>query len=81
MWITSKCVKYRLPFGRQAYEYKDEARLGETRWRSLGGLYINTVDSGKGLLANEHAACGSASILTRYEMRAEQQLVNHRGKV
>lgn len=73
-WLAKRVgVRFRLPFERQAYEIEprtDDPR--QKRWRCWGGLYINTVGGGKGLVEDELKACKTAGVDIHWKTKAEE---------
>jgi tricarballylate dehydrogenase len=59
-WMAGKGVQWRLMYERQAYRT-------EGRWRFWGGLYLGTVDGGKGLYRDHLAAARAAGVDVRFD--------------
>ncbi|GAA4869051.1 FAD-dependent tricarballylate dehydrogenase TcuA [Saccharopolyspora cebuensis] len=57
-WLADKGIRWRLMYERQAYVSGDA-------WVFFGGLYVGTVDGGKGLIAQHAAAAERAGIEVR----------------
>jgi tricarballylate dehydrogenase len=58
-WLAGKGLTWRLMYERQAY-------LSGGKWVFSGGLYVGTVDGGKGLIAQHTAAARQEGVEIRY---------------
>jgi tricarballylate dehydrogenase len=58
-WLRDRGLRFRLMYERQAFET-------DGRWVFFGGLYVGSVDGGKGLIAQHTAAALDAGITIRY---------------
>ncbi|TDD89175.1 FAD-dependent oxidoreductase [Saccharopolyspora karakumensis] len=58
-WLATKGIKWRLMYERQAY-------LSDDEWVFSGGLYVGTVDGGKGLIAQHTKAAQDEGVEIRY---------------
>ncbi|MEV0698005.1 FAD-dependent tricarballylate dehydrogenase TcuA [Saccharopolyspora sp. NPDC050389] len=58
-WLAGKGIKWRLMYERQAY-------LSDGKWVFSGGLFVGTVDGGKGLIAQHTEAARREGAEIRY---------------
>jgi tricarballylate dehydrogenase len=68
-WMASKGVRFMPIYGRQAFEI-------DGKYRFWGGLTVETVGGGPGLVESLAAACEKAGIEIVYETRATELLVD-----
>jgi tricarballylate dehydrogenase len=73
-WLRRAGVRFRLMHERQAYEV-------DGRWRFWGGLALGTVDGGKGLIAQLHAAVLESGVEMRFERAVDRLLLDGSGRV
>ena len=71
VWLRGKGVKFLPAYGRQAFKVGDKTRF----W---GGLTVETVGGGPGLVAAEHEAARRNGIALRYGTRALSLLLEER---
>jgi len=69
-WMASNGVRFMPIYGRQAFEV-------DGKYRFWGGLTVETVGGGPGLVESLVAACGRAGIEIVYETRATDLLVEN----
>ncbi|MGW5643844.1 FAD-dependent tricarballylate dehydrogenase TcuA [Saccharopolyspora sp. NPDC003752] len=58
-WLAGKGIRWRLMYERQAY-------LSDGKWVFSGGLFVGTVDGGKGLIAQHTRAALEEGVEIRY---------------
>ncbi|RKT86698.1 tricarballylate dehydrogenase [Saccharopolyspora antimicrobica] len=58
-WLATKGIRWRLMYERQSY-------LSDGKWVFSGGLFVGTVDGGKGLIAQHTQAALEAGVEIRY---------------
>ncbi|MDA3649337.1 FAD-dependent tricarballylate dehydrogenase TcuA [Saccharopolyspora indica] len=58
-WLATKGIRWRLMYERQSY-------LSDGKWVFSGGLFVGTVDGGKGLIAQHTEAALEAGVEIRY---------------
>jgi tricarballylate dehydrogenase len=68
-WMCEAGVRFRLMHERQAYEVNG-------RWRFWGGLALGTVDGGKGLVTQLHAAALDAGVAVRFDSTVDRLLLD-----
>ncbi|MBI4637103.1 MAG: FAD-dependent tricarballylate dehydrogenase TcuA [Candidatus Rokubacteria bacterium] len=73
-WMRDRGVRWIPMFGRQAY------RVGD-RFRFWGGLVLEAVGGGPGLVEMEYAAAAKTGIDVRFEAKARRLVVDARGAV
>jgi len=73
-WMRDRGVRWIPMFGRQAYKVGDKFRF----W---GGLVLEAVGGGPGLIEMEHASAAKAGIEVRFEAKATRLLTDDRGAV
>ncbi|TDD41903.1 FAD-dependent tricarballylate dehydrogenase TcuA [Saccharopolyspora elongata] len=59
-WLAGKGIQWRLMYERQAY-------LSDGKWVFSGGLFVGTVDGGKGLIAQHTKAALEEGVEIRYD--------------
>jgi tricarballylate dehydrogenase len=73
-WMKAQGVRWIPMFGRQAF------RVGE-RFRFWGGLVLEAVGGGAGLIDMEYQAAARAGVVVRFETKATRLVVDDRGAV
>src|SRR5918999_2238958 len=73
-WMRSRGVRWIPMFGRQAFKVGD-------RFRFWGGLVLEAVGGGPGLIDMEYQAAARAGIDIRFEAKAAQLLTDDRGAI
>src|SRR5213080_2488600 len=73
-WMRDRGVRWIPMFGRQAYKV-------DGRFRFWGGLVLEAVGGGPGLIDMEYQAAAKAGIEVRFETKATRLLTNDRGAV
>jgi tricarballylate dehydrogenase len=73
-WMKGRGIRWIPMFGRQAYKVGD-------RFRFWGGLVLEAVGGGAGLIDMEYAAAAKAGIDVRFEAKATRLIVDDRGAV
>lgn len=73
-WLHGKGIRWILMYPGQSFEI-------DGRFKFWGGLYLGTVDGGKGLVAQHIAAAEKAGIEIRYETRATRLLTDTDGRI
>jgi tricarballylate dehydrogenase len=73
-WMRRQGIRFILMFGRQAY------RVGE-RFRFWGGLTVEAVGGGPGLVEMLYERAAAAGVDVRYGLGAERLLLDQRGAV
>jgi tricarballylate dehydrogenase len=73
-WMKERGIRWIPMFGRQAY------RIGG-RFRFWGGLVLEAVGGGPGLIDMEYASAAKAGIEVRFETKATRLLTDERGRV
>src|SRR5256714_13513647 len=73
-WMRDRGVRWIPMFGRQAYKV-------DGRFRFWGGLVLEAVGGGPGLIDMEYQAAAKAGIDVRFETKATRLLTNDRGAV
>jgi tricarballylate dehydrogenase len=73
-WMRDRGVRWIPMFGRQAFKVGD-------RFRFWGGLVLEAVGGGPGLIDMEYAAAAKAGIDVRFEAKAARLVVDDRGAV
>jgi len=73
-WMRDHGVRWIPMFGRQAYKV-------EGRFRFWGGLVLEAVGGGPGLVEMEYASAAKAGIDVRFEAKATRLSVDERGRV
>ncbi|MGH3412947.1 MAG: FAD-dependent tricarballylate dehydrogenase TcuA [Marmoricola sp.] len=58
-WLAGKGMRWRLMYERQSYRSQDE-------WVFWGGLYVGTVDGGRGMVRQHRDAAQAAGVEVRY---------------
>lgn len=71
-WLAGKGLTWRLMYERQAY-------LSGGKWVFSGGLYVGTVDGGKGLIAQHTAAALQEGVGIRYGAEVTALHLDDRG--
>lgn len=73
-WMRAQGVRWIPMFGRQAF------RVGD-RFRFWGGLVLEAVGGGPGLVEMEYAAAARAGVVVRFEAKVTRLLTDARGAV
>jgi tricarballylate dehydrogenase len=73
-WMKGRGIRWIPMFGRQAYKVGD-------RFRFWGGLVLEAVGGGAGLIDMEYAAAAKAGIDVRFEAKATRLTTDDRGAV
>jgi tricarballylate dehydrogenase len=73
-WMRERGVRWIPMFGRQAYKV-------EGRFRFWGGLVLEAVGGGAGLVDMEYASAAKAGIDVRFEAKASALVTDDRGRV
>ncbi len=73
-WMRARGVRWIPMFGRQAF------KVG-ARFRFWGGLVLEAVGGGAGLVDMEYAAAAQAGIAVRFEAKAQRLVTDDRGAV
>ncbi|HUF94019.1 MAG TPA: FAD-dependent tricarballylate dehydrogenase TcuA, partial [Candidatus Limnocylindria bacterium] len=73
-WMRERGVRWIPMFGRQAYKV-------EGRFRFWGGLVLEAVGGGAGLVDMEYASAAKAGIDVRFEAKASALVTDERGRV
>jgi len=73
-WMGERGIRWIPMFGRQAFKVGD-------RFRFWGGLVLEAVGGGPGLIDMEYAAAEKAGIEVRFEAKATRLVVDDRGAV
>ena len=73
-WMRERGIRWIPMFGRQAYKIGD-------RFRFWGGLVLEAVGGGPGLIDMEHAAARKAGVEVRFEAKATRLVTDDRGAV
>jgi tricarballylate dehydrogenase len=73
-WMRDRGVRWIPMFGRQAYKVGD-------RFRFWGGLVLEAVGGGPGLIEMEYASAAKAGIDVRFEAKATRLVTDDRGAV
>jgi tricarballylate dehydrogenase len=73
-WMRDRGIRWIPMFGRQAYKVGDKFRF----W---GGLVLEAVGGGPGLIDMEYASAEKAGVVVRFESKATRLVVDARGAV
>src|SRR5581483_6737882 len=71
-WMAGKGIRFAPAYGRQAFKV-------DGRFRFWGGLTVEVVGGGPGLVETEHAIAAKAGVEIRYDSRAESLLADDHG--
>jgi tricarballylate dehydrogenase len=73
-WLRERGMRWVLMFGRQAF------KVGEIT-RFWGGLIVEAIGAGKGLIDREFEICEAMGIEVRYDAKVVSLIVNRRGVI
>jgi tricarballylate dehydrogenase len=73
-WLRDQGVRWVLSFGRQAFKV-------EGKYRFWGGLVVESVGAGAGLIDSLYERAGKLGIEIRYGTKANQLLIDERGAI